>query len=65
MVATSHCDESEVTRIAQDLSAKYGYDAVDFAQARVKRATEIGDDLAQGIWEKVLAAVSAVKAHRF
>jgi len=65
MVATSHCDDGEVSRIARDLTAKYGYDAVDFARARVERATEIGDELAQGIWEKVLTAVNAVKAHQF
>jgi len=59
------CDDAEVSRIAQDLATKYGYDAIALAQARHERAREIGDELAQEIWGKVIAAVSALKAHQF
>jgi hypothetical protein len=61
----SHCDDGEVARIAQDLATKYGYDALALAKARQERAREIGDDLAQEIWGKVIAAVTALKAHQF
>lgn len=60
-----HCDDGEVSRIAQDLATKYGYDAIAFAKARAERANEIGDQVAHDIWEKVLAAVSTLKAHQF
>jgi hypothetical protein len=60
-----HCDDGEVSRIAQDLATKYGYDAVGFAQARAARARDIGDQVAHDIWEKVLAAVNALKTHQF
>lgn len=61
----SHCDDGEVSRIAQDLATKYGYDAITLAKARAERAREIGDEVAQEIWEKVIAAVTALKAHQF
>jgi len=59
------CDDEEVSRIAQDLATKYGYDAIPLAKARHERAREIGDELAQEIWAKVIAAVTALKAHQF
>ncbi len=65
MVEGLPCDDAEVSRIAQDLVQKYGYDAVGFATARADRATEIGDKLAHDIWQKVLAVVSTLKAHAF
>ena len=65
MADSLHCDDGEVSRIAQDLATKYGYDAVAFAQARAARASEIGDQVARDIWEKVLAAVSTLKTHQF
>lgn len=57
------CDDGEVQRIARDLSAKYGRDAVAFAKSRAERASEIGDELAHGIWEKVLHAVTGLTPH--
>lgn len=60
-----HCDDGEVSRIAQELATKYGYDAVGFAKARAARARDIGDEVAHDIWQKVLAAVAALKAHQF
>jgi len=65
MAESFHCDDGEVSRIAQDLATKYGYDAVALAKARSERAREIGDELAHGIWEKVLAAVTTLKTHQF
>jgi hypothetical protein len=56
-VSTNLCNDSEVQRIAHDLSVKYGYDALDLAKSRADRALEIGDDLALAIWEQVLAAM--------
>jgi len=61
----THCDESETLRIAQDLSAKYGADAVAFIEGRAARAAEVGDELAGEIWRDVLRAVAAIPAHRF
>ena len=65
MVERLHCDDGEVSRIAQDLAQKYGYDAVAYAKGRAERATEIGDQVAHDIWEKVLAVVSTLKTHQF
>jgi hypothetical protein len=65
MVNPAHCSDDEVMRIAHDLATKHGYDAIAFAQDRAERATAIGDELARDIWERVLAAVSVLKAHQF
>ena len=51
-------DDSEARRIAADLTGKYGRDALDYVAARAERAGEIGDDIAQAIWQRVLAAAS-------
>jgi hypothetical protein len=51
-------DTSEARRIAEDLIGKYGVDAIDHVLARAERAVEIGDDIAQAIWRRVLAATS-------
>jgi len=65
MAATTPCDNGEVLRIAEDLAAKYGVEAVAYAKGRAERAREIGDELALGIWEKVLAAITALSTHPF
>jgi hypothetical protein len=65
MANPGHCSDDEVMRIAHDLATKYGYDAIAFAKDRAERATAIGDALAHDIWERVLAAVSVLKAHQF
>lgn len=62
---TTLCDSTEVQRIARDLSAKYGHDALTLAQSRSERAVEIGDDLAYGIWQKVLSAMNGMKPYQF
>lgn len=64
-MSTNLSSDSEVRRIAQDLSAKYGLDALSLAKIRADRALEIGDDLALAIWEQVLAAMNAMKPHQF
>jgi hypothetical protein len=51
-------DDNEARRIAEDLTAKYGGDALAHAKARAERAFEIGDDLAQAIWRKVITVAS-------
>ncbi|HWE73730.1 MAG TPA: hypothetical protein VG328_11270 [Stellaceae bacterium] len=51
-------DSSEARRIAEDLIGKYGVDAIDHVRARAARAVDIGDDIAQAIWRRVLAATS-------
>jgi hypothetical protein len=51
-------DKSEARRIAEDLIGKYGVDAIDHVLARAERAVDIGDDIAQAIWRRVLTATS-------
>ena len=51
-------DTGEAQRIAEDLIGKYGAGAVDYVLARAERAVEIGDEIAQAIWRRVLAATS-------
>ena len=65
MADTNLYNDSEVLRIAQDLSAKYGNDAVAFVKNRADRAREVGDDLACDIWKQVLAVMNAFTAHHF
>jgi len=62
---TNLYNDGEVLRIAQDLSAKYGNDAVAFVKNRADRAREVGDDLACDIWKQVLAVMNAFTAHHF
>lgn len=66
MAELNPCDENEVLRVAQELSAKYGHDdAITFVKGRADRASEIGDDLAYDIWKQVLAVINAFTAHQF
>lgn len=51
-------DKSEARRIAEDLIGKYGVEAIDYVLARAERAVDIGDEIAQGIWRRVLSATS-------
>ncbi len=52
------CDASEARRIAEDLIGKYGVDAIDHILARAERAVDVGDEIAQAIWRRVLAATA-------
>ena len=54
----SEFDDNEARRIAEDLTGKYGSDALAYVAARAERATQIGDEIAQAIWQKVMAATS-------
>ena len=51
-------DTGEAHRIAADLVAKYGTGAIDHVLARAERAVDIGDEVAQSIWRRILAATS-------
>jgi hypothetical protein len=51
-------DDREARRIAEDLMGKYDGDALDYVRGRAERAMEIGDEIAQAIWRKVLAATA-------
>ena len=51
-------DTIEARRIAEDLIGKYGAGAIDHVLGRADRAVEIGDDIAQAIWRRVLAATA-------
>ena len=65
MADTNLYNDGEVLRIAKDLSAKYGSDAVAFVKSRADRASEVGDELACDIWKQVLAVMNAFTAHHF
>jgi len=58
-------DYGEICRIARELAAKYGDDALAYVKSRADRATEVGDELALDIWKQVLATMNAFAAHRF
>jgi hypothetical protein len=56
--AMSDFDDREARRIAEDLTGKYGGDAIDYVLGRAERAVEIGDEIAHAIWRKVLTATA-------
>ena len=51
-------DKNEARRVAEDLIGKYGVDAIDHVLARAERAVDVGDEIAQAIWRRVLAATA-------
>jgi hypothetical protein len=53
-----NCDAGEAERIAEDLIGKYGTGAIDYVLARAERAVDIGDEIAQAIWRRVLTATA-------
>ncbi len=57
-------EDSEAGKIARDLSAKYGMDALAFVAGRARRAAEIGDELAYAIWNEVWAATGELQARQ-
>jgi hypothetical protein len=65
MAGISPKDDSEIVRIARDLSGKYGYEAIAYVKSRADRASEVGDELALDIWKQVLAVMNAFAAHQF
>lgn len=56
--------DGEILRIAQDLAAKYGTEAIGFVKDRAARAEAVGDQLAHDIWKQVLAVMNAFAAHQ-
>jgi fumarylacetoacetate (FAA) hydrolase family protein len=59
-MTTPLIDNEEAERIAAELAAKYGRDALQYVQARAERAQEVGDELAYGAWQSVLGATQAL-----
>jgi hypothetical protein len=53
-------ETQEASRIAFDLVAKYGREALDFAQDRAARAVEVGDDFAYSAWQSVIEATQGL-----
>ena len=51
-------DDCEARRIAEDLTGKYGSDALGYITARTDRAAEVGDEIAQAIWRRILAVTT-------
>jgi hypothetical protein len=56
MPMTTLLSDHEVTRIAEELTAKYGLDVLEFTSARAARAVAIGDQLAYAAWRAVRVA---------
>ncbi|HYM03569.1 MAG TPA: hypothetical protein VET85_11535 [Stellaceae bacterium] len=50
----------EALQIARTLTQKYGPDALSFARDRAARAIEIGDQIALGAWQRVIAATESL-----
>jgi len=63
-MTTALLETDEAERIAEDLAAKYGDDAISFVRARADRAQEVGDELAYGAWQAVLGATESLLARR-
>ena len=53
-------EEDEADRIAAELAAKYGNDALEFVRSRAERAQAVGDELAYDAWQSVLDATEAL-----
>ena len=59
-MTTSLLEDDEAERIAGDLAAKYGEDAIPYVRARADRAQEVGDELAWSAWQAVLDATESL-----
>jgi hypothetical protein len=53
-------EDEEANRIAAELAAKYGNDALEFVRSRAERAQSVGEELAYGAWQSVLDATEAL-----
>ncbi len=58
MMESTLLDQAEAARIAGELAAKYGADALDHARSRAECAQSVGDELAFGAWQSVLDATA-------
>ncbi len=63
-MTTALLETDEAERIAGDLAAKYGEDAIPYVRARADRAQEVGDELAYDAWQAVLDATESLLARR-
>jgi hypothetical protein len=63
-MTTTLLETDEAERIAEDLAAKYGEDAIPYVRARADRAQEIGDELAYDAWQAVLDATESLLSRR-
>jgi hypothetical protein len=59
-MTASLLEDDEAERIAGDLAAKYGEDAISYVRARADRAQEVGDELAWNAWQAVLDATETL-----
>ncbi len=59
-MTSSLLEDDEAERIAGDLAAKYGEDAIPYVRARADRAQEVGDELAWSAWQAVLDATESL-----
>jgi hypothetical protein len=64
MMGSTLLDQAEAARIAGELAAKYGADALDHARARAECAQSVGDELAFGAWQSVLDATERLLGRR-
>lgn len=50
-------EDEEASRIAAELAAKYGLDAIEHIRMRADQARSVGDELAHGAWQAVRSAL--------
>jgi hypothetical protein len=53
-MASSVIEDEEAERIAGELAAKYGSDAIEFVRNRAEVAQSVGDEVAWAAWQSVL-----------
>jgi hypothetical protein len=53
-------EADEAERIAAELAAKYGLDALDYVETRAEQAQSVGDELAYAAWQTVRDATETL-----
>lgn len=53
-------EENEAERIAAELAAKYGTDALGYVETRAEQAQSVGDELAYSAWQSVRDATETL-----
>jgi hypothetical protein len=56
--------DSEAERIAAELAAKYGTDALGYVATRAGQAQSVGDELAYSAWQSVRNATESLLGRR-
>ncbi len=51
---------TEAERIAVELAAKYGNEALDYVETRAEQAQSVGDELAYSAWQSVRGATETL-----